>query len=296
MDCQEAQDLLYASDAIESPAEALRSHMGTCDACRQLQLKLSRLEQAVRQLPVPHGADAAREAFENRLADRAQQTSPRRLPWPLRIGYGRLAAAAVLLIGTSLALWLYYRGGTSPAESDSLSELMALNMDVARQATPEDRAREYSSIAAKYQHYTQQAPQDQRELAQAIASEGQWLTMNDDPLAEADHFTSLANDLLDRMDRAAEGNRAQLLGGLSRSYCKLVERGIGPRVKRLMADQKLDAQRLKRLNRIMDDNGKHQPRLERILKKAPRQLRVEIRRALEVHKKQIQHAAARKGK
>ncbi len=298
MNCQEAQDLLYASDAIDAPSPELRQHLDTCDACRQLQSKLSRLEQAARQLPTSEGADAAREAFEKRIGAHEQPSPQRPLPWPLRIGYWRLAAAAVLLIGISLGLWLHYHGGGGPmpAESNPISDLVALNMDVAGQKTPEDRAKAYSLTVEKYQQYTQKAPQDQRELAQTIASEGQWLATNDDPLAEADHFTSLANVLLDRMDSAVEGNRPQLLGELSRSYCMLVERGIGPRVKRLMADQKLDAQRRNRLNKIMDDNGKHQPRLERMLKQVPRQSRVEIRRALEVHKKQIQHAAGKKNK
>jgi hypothetical protein len=101
MKCREAQSWLLTLRTDQSLPGAVQQHLGLCARCRELSARLTRLDESVRQLPLPPGNPAARAGLWDRIEDSTlrQPIRPRRpsrwLLW--RQAALTVAAAAAIL-------------------------------------------------------------------------------------------------------------------------------------------------------------------------------------------------------
>src|SRR4051812_2294301 len=108
MNCQQAQDRLFAADSLDGeplPADAA-AHIADCPACGAVLARLCRVEAAAHDLPdAAEGSAVAKQAFLARigaLSPPRQAPKPKRPPRPPRllllrsavVRWPRLAVAA----------------------------------------------------------------------------------------------------------------------------------------------------------------------------------------------------------
>jgi hypothetical protein len=279
MTCSETRDLLLQS---ASPAElpaAASEHARECAACRALAADMARLEQHWRGLPLPPSVESSRAAFVARLADR-----PKPAPVPVhRFAVPRWAVAAAILVAVAGSS-LMFVSNEARASADVIDRLIDWNLDLAT-ATPADRAR-LGERAAAFHGDLKRVTEADRDLAESLLQNGTWLATNDDPLAVAERFNAVADQLLFRIQAATDAGERKRSDKLSRQYRRVFERGIDPNVRRALASPALNFEHQGRIERVLLSDEGRLEKLAELLERVPDASRKEIRRALELSKKQ----------
>ena len=321
MNCQEVEHLLMQYDGIagavapdgvvgrerEHAGEQMagvESHLAQCKACATLARKLRRLDQAVRSLPVPPRVEtiAARMRFEQKLralapAAAAKEFAEANRP-SRRIGFwhstgSRWAAAALLLLAIGGGTWGYHAyQGRAVASAEAINQLVDWNLQLAQNGNAADREKFYRESANDVKQKVGSAPlsDDDKEVTDALMLDGEFFSKTEDPLAQADRFSHVADLLVTKMGRAAKKN-PKTLDRLGQTYLSVVDRGIRRNLDRAEAiagnGNGDTAEHQKRMERIIQRNIQLEKKLEALLQDSPPAAHPPLRKALDATK---QHA------
>jgi len=284
MDCPKVQGWLLQSDLPEAgamPAD-VSGHLAGCADCRGLAERLRRLEAAARALPAPPGAEAAKKAFLERLAAPAAARPAAGRTLARRVLRWSAAAAAVVLLATAIGLWLLSPGGTQTAEaSTALDQLVDWNIEIADAGSPADRSWLYSAKVGEMKRLAGEGrlSAEDRDLAGALLENGERLSRDSDPVANAEGFTDVAAALVQHMGKAAKRGDARRLKGLTGCYSRVLQRGINARLEKLEAAGAAP-DRDRKLDRLIRRHAELREQLTALLKEVPDASDKEIRRAL----------------
>lgn len=204
-------------------------------------------------------------------------TAPRtRLRYPVR-----KMAAALLLAAACVAAILVLQPPSAQATPDVFEQLVELNVDLV-QARPDQRQRLLGRQAAQLQTTlaAAQLPPADRELAQRLLDNGAWLVHNSDPVAEADRFSDIADELVARMDAATTAHDEQRLVQLARSYDRLATAGIEANLSRAASAGPIDSERSKKLSGCQQRHARRMRHFAEIVERTPEHSRKAIRRHL----------------
>ena len=274
MDCRQARDwLLQADDPLHGPPEAT-SHLAGCADCRLLANDLVRLEANWRAIPAPATVEVSRERFLDRLA------RPRTLPAPERRLAGsprRWAVAALLLIGLGAASWFLFPTPQAAAAPAVIDQLIDWNLDLAEAPTPADRSRLFArqdSLKAAVVR-TRLSPADQ-ELAHMLLDNGAFLSENDDPVAEAERLSSVADHLVERLQTAADKKDQPTLKRLVHMQQRVALRGVNPKLAQAQQAGAKNPAAKARVDKILKRDEKRVETLADLLDKNPDMPREEL--------------------
>jgi hypothetical protein len=173
MNCSSFQDRLLKLEQPAQPPSDIQAHLASCPDCRQWQERLVRLEQIVRELPVPAAlsrleflrrfleggpaeldgdrANAAAAGAGALVAVKLEAGTARRAPWLWRTFMAAAAAA-----GLSVAAIMILRGCMPPASDQNLvpgdphpmiQRLLDGDLRLARGASPQARVEALADIA-----------------------------------------------------------------------------------------------------------------------------------------------------
>jgi hypothetical protein len=290
MNCQEVESLLLSGAVADG---ALADHLAQCSACAELAGSIERLERAVRSLPAPPGAAEARQRFAAVLRER--QSQPLRI-FRLMPGRWAMAASIVLLLGGAGVTWAYlaHQHTRIVASAEAIDDLVEWNLRLAQPDSTDERHKLYADSADGARRTADQAPltEDDRHAADDLMQTGALLADSQDPLAEADHFSQMADLLVSKMDTTARKS-PKALDRLGQTYFLVVDKGICRNLERAEAQGVDTPERQKRMERIIQRNIQLQERLEKFLLKHPNAANhPHLRKALELHRRQ---ARMRKG-
>ncbi len=284
MTCDETRDALLSADG---PDRSTADHLAGCAACASFASEITQLEQRYRSLPLAPEADAARIAFLSRMPI----ARPR--PWwsPPRW----IAAAAVL---TVVGLSLFFLAPTPEAQASPalIERLVDWNLELSQASTPAERGQIFATQQAALKHEVERAPLPaaERELAQTLLDNGTWLAAHDDPVATAERFSGLADQLMERMQTASERRDMKAANRFAHLQNLVAEQGVAGHFQKAQASGALDFENRRRLeNLILRDEGRMKKLVE-LLERNPDISRKELRKALDIQPKNPKATARKK--
>ena len=288
MDCQHVQEWLLHSDItdpeLSGPSE-LAGHLRSCSACRELAAELAQLEQNWREIPVPSSAATAKAAFLDQLEPQAR-TLPAAAKRSRRFVL-RSAIAASLFLAAGVGGLLLLDQSRANAAPGVVDRLIDWNLELAEAPSSAGRTSIYAERV--YHLRTELAgadlPESERAFAEELLANGQWLAENDDPTAEADRFTEVADALLTKMDAASAAGNAKELRRLTRLYARVAAQGIASRLEKALATNALDFEHKRRLEKVILRDEQRQRKLQVLLEQSPAASRKEIKKALDLPRK-----------
>ena len=324
MKCEEVQNLLLQSEMNQAPdgvvlrfsggaaqmtAEHVAGHVNECAVCGQLARKLRRLDKAVRSLPEPPGSSDALTRFEARLRSMNLGPAPLSLPqaspvsapvrarkpriktsllW--RIADSRLTAAALLLLVIGGSIWAYqFRQNQVLASAQTIEVIVEWNLRLVQSEIPAERRQVYAASRRLASDYVNAASlsEDDRRDADKLIRKSAFLADHVDPLAEADHFSEVADMLVNKMDLAV-GSSDGTLGQLSQTYLSVVNQGIERNLDRVNPESlKSDAAQV-HLARIEQRNLMLIDKVEALIQKGADHGNPTLRKAVEKQKQKTQ--------
>lgn len=209
MECESIQTWLFRADTMQPecwPTD-LADHVQGCPECSKLARELRRLEDDWRAQPLPAEAEQARIAFLRQLPELRESLKPSRRQLHRNLRW--LAAAAILLAVGPFAYLMINRPTEAVASSEIVDKLIDLNIALAS-AAPADRKRIYAEREGDLRTSLQSARlrKEDRAIADKCLENGQWIAEHNDPVAEADHLSAIADMLVGRV--SAESRRGDL--------------------------------------------------------------------------------------
>jgi hypothetical protein len=196
-----------------------------------------------------------------------------------RLTRARLVAAAVFLMA-SLGVLLLFRSPEARAAPDVVERLIDWNLDLSRTRSRDERSRLYSGQVADLKATLAKAelPPEDRALAQTLLENSSWLAEHDDPVAEADRFNDIADQLVTRMDAATAANDEGRVVKLADSYRRLTEQGVDANLERALASGALSGERKQKLERAQRRGAHRAQRVAEILERNPEASRKALHR------------------
>jgi hypothetical protein len=276
MKCDKAKDWLLQAEtpaALSTAPREVDEHVRACPECRRLLQKLVRLEEDWRALPSPPGLEAA----QWRMLKKAAAVPPRLLPRRSGFRYvGAWAAAAAILIAAGIGIWFAIKPNPPP-KSNVIDQLIAWNLDLSQVRDKNERQRLFQARLDSIKTEVQSSPlgDEEKQLAGKLLDTAAWLTENDDPLDEADRFSELADEMVERLQAAPNADAGQL----AKRYTDMAKTGINANLERL---PKVPADRALKLEKLIQHEQKRAEQLSATLKQAPAAARPELRNALAV--------------
>ena len=299
MTCEEFQSQILQSDgaaddsmAADRVVGAMESHAAGCAACGELVRKLRRLEEAVRSLPEPADSSAARLRFEHRYAAKLHASRSSKMR--------RWAAAAIILlaacggVGTYLHVEHEHR---AVASSDAIDRAVDFDLSLGQTKSQTERQRIFDEgkLTLAKEMRTRLLG-DTREFADSLIHSAAFLTQHHDALAQADHYTQVADKLVSRIDTSAKRN-PKALARLGQDYFNVMDQGVHTNLDiAATAPSNADSAEYRRkLQKIIQHNLQVQSRLRLALRDHPEQDK--IRKQLDqvehrLHRLEQQAAAA----
>jgi hypothetical protein len=284
MDCPQTRDWLLQADdprpeRCDQPEVA--EHLAGCSACQSLAAELLQLQAAWRAIPLPESADAARQAFLDRLPPQTlPMVRPPRRVWKLP----RWIAAAAVLLGVGLAVWMLAPTPEANAAPSVVERLVDWNLELA-QASPEQRPTIFARVSAlKAEAVQVSMPDADRELANLLLDNGTWLASNDDPIAAAERFSAVADKLVEHVQTASERKEHHLANRYAKLQNLVAENGVANSLQKAEARGAVNFEHQRRLEKIILRDEKRMKQLVELLESNPNLSRKEIRKALDIQK------------
>jgi hypothetical protein len=246
-----------------------------CPACQRLARGLERLEAEHRAIPLPENAGQARDRFLAALPALSRRRSNRFL----RPAWALAAAAVVLVAGA--AVWLALPA-PSTQQADVVDQLIAWNLDLTGSSEAGDRQQLHHRQAGPLREAVQQADlaEGDRDFAEALLQTGAVLAADADPMTQADRFNELADRLLALIDAATSKKDARRLHKLADYYRRIAEKGIDANLDRAGQEAPMKGWRKEKRDKVVKQQAARAAKLARLLERAPKAAREEIRRAL----------------
>lgn len=306
MNCIEIQNLLLSSDQpLEQPkSAAVRDHLAHCAACSSVVKRLSHLEAVWRDAPESADSARARQAFlarvelqdaslvaaHSRATEEVQGTGRNAFDRRM-LAWAGLAAAVLLAVG--LGLVLGYRNWNAGGRlSEPMQSLLALNLDLSRADSTNDRQQLLSGKASELEARLASAKltPGEREAADALWNNAALLVQRPDPLSDAERFGDVADKLLVKMDAAAAAQDGGEINRLATIYCNVVDQGLFASLERSAAERTSSSDKTAGgendpLQKSRSKSERRAQRIERLLELAPTDARPQLKKALEVHHK-----------
>ena len=332
MNCQEVESLLLQSEMNQAPdgvfvrfagdaAREVADHLASCAACNQLARKLRRLEKVVRSLPEPIGMLESKNVFVENLQGMVPEVEPIPVSMPIfansptrplpsrkrrvvyksnifwRIADSRITAAALVLLVIGGSVWTYLaREEQVLASAQALNNLVEWNLKLAEHNTTLERQRLYAARAEAERQLAMRAHlnADDRRQADTLIRNGEFLSTNEDPLAEADHFSQMADVLITKMASVAT-KAPETLARFSDTYLRVVDEGIHKNLDRAEAAGTDTAATQKQFATIDRRDSMLQMKVEALLDLNPTPSQPQLKRALAIQKQYTeQHRGANK--
>jgi hypothetical protein len=299
MNCEEVQEhLLTQSDEVTAPdgvsgriTEHVAQHMRACAACGELARKLRRLDSAVRSLPVPLGSAEARMRFEGKLAAGEFERRSARSVYGVihRVVRSRLAAAAVLILclGGALLVYMVRQSEASYKSAQAIDQVVSWNLSLSQVDSIDERQKMYDigAVDLRQRVGAYSLTDDDRRVTDDLMLGGKFLANSADPLADADHFSQVADVLVSRMDHDARKS-PKALDQLGQTYYMVVDKGVRRNLARAQAAEAVDSpERQRRIEKIIERNVRLQSKLQALLDQSPDDSKPQLRKALDLTKK-----------
>lgn len=294
MDCQEVQEWLLQSEGPRTETAVsveVARHLQECACCQEMAEKLTRLESAWRALPVPAAADRARQAFLERMPVRpAVRSFQPALPNRLHL-MKRCAVAALVFLTVGVGTWLFLSHPELQAAPDLVGELIDWNLDLAQSESPQERSQLYASQIDDFQLATEKTrlPTEERRLADILLENGAHLSKDHDPLAEAERFSALADNLLEQMFTASKANDFDQVDRLADFYGRVEKQGVAEKLKKAEKAGPWDARRKQRLAAVAERRHRQSEKVNSLLQKFPPPMDEKIRQTIESADKKPKH-------
>jgi hypothetical protein len=287
MICAQAKDWLLQAALPEELASAppeVAEHLRQCGACQRLIQQLHRIERAWDEQPMPSSARLVREQFLARQAAEPARAAAR----SRGLVVARWAVVASVFLCVGLTVFMMSTPRRVHAESDVVEQLIDWNLQLSELPTPAEREKLYTErvAALKVDLAKSRISDEDRQFAETLLSNGQWLTSSTEPLEEADRFNQLADQIVDRVEVAAARSDTAAARKNARQYSLITAKGINAKLERAEAAKaaraaKADAAFQRKMERLMAREENRLKKLEVMHKKAPDPARKEIRKMLD---------------
>ena len=294
MICERVRDWLLRAERpgrLADAPEGVSAHVRECPECQSLIGRLERLEQKWRDQPVPASAHQLRDSFIQRLNPPVE---PRR---PVRHWFAPAASAiaASLLLTIGLTVWLLSDTSKAHADSEVLAQLIDWNMDLSEAASPEERQEIFArrADALKADLSRSRLSGDDRTFAEQLLDNGAWLAANEEPLEEADRFDAVADQLLARVESAAQRSDSAATEKLARQYNRVATQGIDAKLDRVKAPG--DGVKQAKLDKILARDAKRLQQLEKLHEAAKDPTKKELKKLID-HSQQKKKHKPKQGK
>jgi hypothetical protein len=286
MTCDDVRPILLAADSAHPASQSaeVRAHLDVCRDCCKFNERLFRLERDWRNLPMPVGADAAKQAFLRRLAgDLARPTKPARwsrLPKLSRTAIAGIVAAS-LLVTVSLAAWRLAPGVRETARETAKAKLLddivewKLALAEANEAQRVALLKEAPKFQAKLQLMSFNA--DDRQFAETMLDNAAILAQNPDPLVAAAHFEAVADQVQQRMEKAAQSNKIGEAEQWAARLGNIDQRGVEGQLDQVEKDRKKGS---KSWEKIASHSAHRKQALQKMLDDSPEATRSAIHRSM----------------
>lgn len=205
---------------------------------------------------------------------------------PSRRRLRRGMAAALFLTAACFACFFFLQTPQAEATPDVIERLIDLNVDLARLPTREERLRVFDQQATALAATLAKTPLSSadRELAETLLENGAWMTRNDDPMAEAERFSDIADKLLVHMDAATTAKDQKRMAKLAAACQQLTDAGIESNLKRAASAGPAEGENLKKLERMAIRQANRDLAIAAIIERSPDATPREIRRELKALK------------
>jgi hypothetical protein len=285
MTCDDVRPILLEADSAHPAHQSaeVRAHLDHCRDCCKFTERLFRLERDWKNLPLPAGAYAAKEAFLRRLAgDLARPKKPSRRPWLPRLPRTAIVGivAACLLLAVSLVAWRTMPGreaarevAREKAKSKLLDEIVDWNLALV-EANETDRAtllKEAPKFQARLQLMSFNA--DDRQFAETLLDKAAILAQNPDPLLAAEHFDAVAEQVQQRLEKAAKSDKVGEADQWAARLGNIDERGVEGQLDQLDNGQK---KKSKSWEKIASHHAHRHQALQKMLDESPEATRSQI--------------------
>jgi hypothetical protein len=173
------------------------------------------------------------------------------------------------------------------ASSQAIDQGVGLNLSVSEGESEAEREKLFAQGSQEFRQQIDSGELrgDDREFAHRLLEGAKLLTVTPDPLAQADHFTRVADLLVTRIDNASRRN-PKAVAHLGQAYLNVANRGIHKNLD-LAAAAELTPEQRRRLEKIVQRNLVIQAKLQQVLRDNPDQ--AQVRKQLE----QIDHRLRR---
>lgn len=278
MICDDTRKLLLELGPAAELGDASRDHLRDCAACRELALRIERLDTSWRALPVPETAAESKRSFLRRLGP---QPAGARF-WRSR-SMIRWAVAASFFLVVLVGAWLVLPTQEATA-AQVLDELVEWNLAllVAPDDVRTDLAKQHWVLESELRRAD--LSDEDRAFGHVLLARGARLTREADPMEVADHFDALAEVAHQRLDKAMKQGQTREAARWAKRFGSLDERGVKVSLDR-GKKKALNASQVERWEQIAKRGNHRQQAVRKMVDEAPEASRHELRRTLSLGKK-----------
>jgi len=275
MNCPKVQDWLFEADRGAAVPADVAAHLQECAACRDMAERIRRLEADWRALPAPAMSDGAKQRVL--AAVTAEETGEAIVPLrgsatraPRRWLSAKWALAAAALIAVGIGLYAWRSSSDAQTVPDPFDRLLDMNVALA-EADPSERAKIYDDAQADLNDAadSMNLSPDDAEIAKTLLDNANSMAKNQDPVAEAERLSAVADKLLDRLQAAVKNKKPPKLAKAAKQYALADRAALGSwdNADDLIAD---DLAQGSRLDAVAEQNSKRQEAFETLLLSAPK--------------------------
>jgi hypothetical protein len=286
MTCDDVRPILLEADSAHPAHQSaeVRAHLDHCRECCKFTERLFRLEREWKNLPIPEGADAAKQAFLRLLAgEKARPVKPSRKPWLPRLPRTAIAGivAASLLLAVSLIAWRWVPGAREVARETANAKLLDdivdwnLALAEANEADREKLLKEAPKFQARLQLMSFNA--DDRQFAETLLDQAAILAQNPDPLVAAEHFDAVAEQVQQRLEKAAKSDKVGEADQWAARLGNIDERGVTGQLDQIDTGRKKGSNSCEK---IASHTAHRKQALQKILDESPEATRTAIHRTM----------------
>lgn len=290
MACETTRDWLLQAELpaeLKSAPANVASHLGTCTACQALIQQIQNLECVLRDETLPASAHDCRDLFLAREA-----VSPRLPARTASRGFvsARWIVAACLLLAVGIAGVFLTTPRSAQANDEVIEKLIDWNLDLSELPTPAEREVFFESRIEALNTEVARAglsPED-RAFAHTLLETGKWLRTNAEPLDMADRFHTLADHVVERVQKSASRRDVRATQRQAGQYERITAKGIDAKLAKVKLAADEETRQKKAMEKLAAREAKRLERLQTVHENTPDPARHEIRKMIDQPKQKKQ--------